>query len=285
MKSSATSSEVGTKIKKPSRKRLEEGTSSHYRDPRYYNHAYRSRRSDVAFYQRLAMEVAPNGPVLELGVGSGRIACALAKKGIQVTGIDRMSTMLQACRDRLDRIGKKEKRDLGALVKLHEANFLDFNLERSFPLIIAPFNALMHVYTWRDLLQCLQRVQAHLKHGGRFVFDVLMPDLDFLKQDPDTPYRMDPMPYPGKAGKYWYTEYFSYDEINQIQWITIEFINTEDPDDRWTQKIAHRYFFPQELEALLNSSGFLIEKVAGNYAGKPLKKGSDIMLVSCVSKP
>ena len=62
------------------------GSEAHYEDGRYYDQAYRRRRHDVRFYTNLAVE--SGGPVLELGAGTGRVALAIAKAGVEVVGVE-----------------------------------------------------------------------------------------------------------------------------------------------------------------------------------------------------
>ena len=76
------------------------GSKAHYEDGRYYDQAYRRRRHDVRFYTDLAVE--SGGPVLELGVGTGRVALAIAKASIDVVGVEPMGPMLDQARQRLD---------------------------------------------------------------------------------------------------------------------------------------------------------------------------------------
>ena len=52
-------------------------------------------------------------------------------------------------------------------------------------IVIAPFNALMHLYTWSDLLACFREAHRVLRPGGTFGFDVQMPDLEWLRWDPE----------------------------------------------------------------------------------------------------
>lgn len=70
----------------------DEGALAHYRDPTYYRHSYRDRTRDIDYYTRLATR--SGGPVLEYGVGAGRIAIPIARAGVMVTGVDLSPEML-----------------------------------------------------------------------------------------------------------------------------------------------------------------------------------------------
>src|SRR5580704_2364577 len=86
--------------RKPRRDReLEVGSLAHYEDPDYYTSLYRRRIDDVQFYVGLAQR--QGGPVLEYGVGNGRIALPIARHGVPVVGVDHSAAMLRDLRERL----------------------------------------------------------------------------------------------------------------------------------------------------------------------------------------
>jgi hypothetical protein len=76
-------------------RRIARGAVAHYEDAIYYDLAYRRRRADVALYCALASEHP--GPVLELGVGTGRVALALARAGVELVGIRAGRGHARAC--------------------------------------------------------------------------------------------------------------------------------------------------------------------------------------------
>lgn len=64
----------------------DEGATAHYADAAYYSQTYSDREHDVEYYVRLARRL--RGPVLEYGIGNGRVALPIAQAGVAVTGID-----------------------------------------------------------------------------------------------------------------------------------------------------------------------------------------------------
>src|SRR5438552_1246453 len=98
------------------------------------------------------------GPVLELGVGSGRVAVPLAKDGHEVVGIDRSPAMLA----RAARHAKAAKTKL----TLVEADMRSFALERAFPLVAIPFNTFL-MLSPDERWACLARCREHLAPAGR----------------------------------------------------------------------------------------------------------------------
>jgi SAM-dependent methyltransferase len=252
---------------------LRAGTDAHYRDARYYDHFYRRRKEDVRFYVDLAERVG--GPVLELGVGTGRVALAIARAGIPVVGVDRMAPMLARAAERLDR----EPKAVRARVELRKGDLLRLRLARRFPLVISPFNVFMHLYTRRDVEQALATVRHHLRPRGRFAFDVLMPEASDLARNPAKVYRGGQVTDPTTKRRYHYGENFQYDPVRQVQLITMAFQAKDDPTDLTVTPLAHRQFFPEELEALLHYNGLAIESRFGDFERGRLTGASESQII------
>lgn len=239
------------------------GNEAHYRDAAYYDHAYRSYRPDVGFYVELARG---SESVLELGVGTGRIAMALAEQGTRVVGIDRMPNMLERFRERLAKAPKRVREN----VELHEGDLRSVRLEQRFPLVIAPFNVMMHLYERTDVEQALATVLAHLEPDGAFAFDVLMPDLAAMRRDPHRLYKSRPIKHPKDGKRYRYEEAFRYDHARQVQTVSMLFTDLEDEQNAFVIPLAQRQFFPCELDALLHYNGFEVDRYDGGFQGEPV---------------
>jgi SAM-dependent methyltransferase len=125
----------------------------------------RSVTEDVGFYVELAVE--SGGPVLEIGVGSGRIAVPTALAGVPVVGIDTSPGMLELTRERADA--------LGLPIELHQADMRALPDLGSFPLVTIPFRALLHLRSDEERRQVLTALHARLSPGGRLAFDVFHP--------------------------------------------------------------------------------------------------------------
>ncbi|MCC7542234.1 MAG: methyltransferase domain-containing protein [Deltaproteobacteria bacterium] len=258
---------------------LEVGTAAHYEDAASYDRAYRRRRHDVAYYREVARTFG--GPILELGVGTGRVAIALARDGHEIVGVDRMKPMLDRARAKL----AKETRATRDRIELLRGDLRTLRLRRRFPLILSPFHVLQHLYRRDDWERALATVRAHLAPRGRFVFDVLFPDPRWLCRDPYRLYRLPDVTVPETGRRVHYRESFDYDPVAQVLVIQMHFVDPaiergRPGHHRWAP-LTHRQLFPQELETLLHYNGFAIEERHGGFANEPLDDRAVQQVVVC----
>ena len=127
-------------------------------------------RRDVAFWCRLA--AAQPGPILELGCGTGRIALPIARSGTRLVGIDRSEPMLERARRRLRRA---RLADCVHLVR-GDIRALPFRRRTGFGCVMAPYGVLQSLTRERDLQDTLASVARVVGRGGLFALD-LVPDL------------------------------------------------------------------------------------------------------------
>lgn len=262
---------------------LAAGTTEHYEDAALYDHEYKRRRDDVRWYRRLAARElgAPpaRGAILELGCGSGRMLAPLVRDGYRVVGVDAAPAMLARAGERLAHLG----REAAARAELHHADFRDVDLGRRFPLVICPFNAFMHLYTRPDVERFLAVVRRHLAPGGLFAFDVLNPDLAWLSRDPRKRWSRTRFRHPRTGRPMVYSTSLSYDAALQIAFMRI-YYEPEGGGRTRVVRLAHRQFFPLELEALLHYNGFAIEAHEGGFDGESLLPESEEQVIRCRSR-
>lgn len=255
---------------------LEAGSRAHFTDPAYYTSAYRQRSDDIDYYVQTAL--AHPGPVLEYGCGNGRIALPIARRGLEVTGVDRSAAMLADLRRRL----RQEEADaVRRRVTVRRGDMRSVRLHRRFGLVLCTFNTLLHLYTRRDVERFLGRVREHLRRGGWFVFDVSMPDARELDRDPERAYHWPRFRHAGTGEVVRYTEQFDYDPLRQILNVAMRFEPRDAPHRAWTTPLTHRQFFPQELEALLHYNGFRVDELHGDYGTAPPESTSTMLIYRC----
>ncbi|HEX7476316.1 MAG TPA: class I SAM-dependent methyltransferase [Polyangiales bacterium] len=248
---------------------LERGSRALYERPRYYDHAYRTLKADVAFYTELARD--SGGPVLELGAGTGRITLGIARAGVDVVGLDQSAAMLARAKERIASLPAEARQH----IELRQGDLRKVRLRRRFALVIAPFNLFMHMFTRADIEQALATVQAHLAPRGRFAMDVLMPDLGTLRRDPERVYRCRPVFDPTDGKRYAYGESFDYDSVSQVQTVRMMFQRIDRPELDHTTPLCLRFYFPEELLALLHYNGFTLEQRFGGFDKSPFTEQSD----------
>jgi SAM-dependent methyltransferase len=260
-------------------RRDDRGHRELYTRPRYYDHAYRALRKDIPFYTALAERCG--GPVLELGAGTGRVTLGLAHAGIDVVAVDLSRDMLDRAEQRLARLPKAS----AARITLVQGDMRSLRLRRRFPLVIAPFNLFMHLYTRDDFELALRTVHEHLAPGGTLAFDVLMPDLGTLRRDPSRVYRCRPVFDPSDGKHYAYGESFDYDAVDQVQRVKMFFQRLDAPHIDRTVPLSLRFFFPEELLTLLHYNGFVVEERFGDFDGAQLSPYSDSQIIVAHRRP
>lgn len=253
-------------------KELEAGSLAHYEDPAYYTATYARRVDDVDFYVDLAERA--RGPVLECGIGNGRIAIPMARRGVSVTGIDHSKPMLADLRRRL----RLEPPEVRSRVRAVRGDVRRTRLSTKFQLVVAPFNTALHLYTREDVERFLARVRGHIAPRGRFVVDMSMPTVADLARDPSRPFRAPNFRHPTAGVLVRNRERFDYDPVRQVLFVAMEFEPVDDASRAWMTPLAHRQFFPCEWEALLHYNGFEVVRVDGDFRGGPLTKASDVMI-------
>jgi SAM-dependent methyltransferase len=233
----------------------------------------RSHRRDIPHSVALARRA--RGPILELGAGTGRVTLELLRAGATVTAVDLSSAMLDRARERVQRLPAEQR----ARLRLVHADLRKLRLGQRFALVLAPFNLLMHMHTRGDLERSLHSVQSHLTASGRFAFDVLMPDLGVLRRSASRFYRCRPIFDPSDGHRYAYAEQFAYDAATQVQTVAMHFQRLDKPEIERITPLILRFFFPQELQALLHYNGFSIAKHDGDFAGQALDADSESQVV------
>jgi trans-aconitate methyltransferase len=138
---------------------------------------------DVSFYVELAREA--DGPIVELAVGTGRVASVVAREtGRRVIGVDRSPAMLE------------QALASGADLDLRLGDMRELVLEEPAALVYCPFRSLLHLPTWADRRRTFERVAAALRPGGRFAWNVFAFDhaiaarLDGLRQEEPVPHSL-----------------------------------------------------------------------------------------------
>jgi SAM-dependent methyltransferase len=113
------------------------------------------------------VELAGDGAALELGIGTGRVAVPLARRGVRVHGIDVSEAMVAKLRK------KPGAEKIGSTI----GDFSTTRVEGKFRLAYLVWNTIMNLTTQDAQVACFENAARHLEQGGYFVIEVMIPDL------------------------------------------------------------------------------------------------------------
>ena len=116
----------------------------------------------------LLSELAGDGPALELGIGTGRIALPLSGRNVKVSGIDASPLMV-------DKLKSKESSEL---INLYMGSFADVEVDGKFQLIYIVFNTFFALLSQEEQVRCFRNVASHLTSTGCFLIEAFVPDLN-----------------------------------------------------------------------------------------------------------
>jgi SAM-dependent methyltransferase len=208
---------------------------------------------DVGFYLEEARR--SGGPVVELGVGTGRIAVPIAADGIRVVGVDASRAMLEVCARRAALAGVE--------LDLRVGDLRDPPVSGRAPLVICPFRSLLHMQSDDDRRAALAAVRGLLLPGGRFVFDVFTPSADDIALTHDRWLEREPGIF----------ELALWDEHARTLTLTVR-----GPEGETTMALA--WLSVDEWRALLEESGFDVEACYGWFDRTPFNGGDDSVWIA-----
>jgi SAM-dependent methyltransferase len=220
---------------------------------RLYDPWSRSVVEDVSFYVEEAR--ASGGPVVELGVGTGRIAVPIAADGTHVIGIDSSRGMLDVCARRAALAGVE--------LDLRVGDLREPPVTERVPLVICPFRSLLHMHTDEDRRRVLAAAHAVLVPEGRFVFDVFTPAADDIAETHDRWLEREPGIF----------EHAVWDEEARTLTLTVRGPSGE-------TLLALAWVSPEEWRALLEATGFEIEACYGWFDRRPFMGGEDTVWIT-----
>jgi SAM-dependent methyltransferase len=294
---------------------VDAGSREHYSDAALYDYEYRRRRADMMFYRELAKKrLGDSGRILELGAGSGRVTVALARAGYEVVAMDQSPAMLAKLRARVASLpasvakritvvegdlrsfqipklaargAKSEARAKPARSTKSAASVTKAATRETFPLVIAVFNVLEHLYTRVEVDACLRCVVDHLddakgnQPGGAFAFDVQLPDLAWLIRDPVKRWAKTRFTDPTTGRAMLYSTNHDYDPVGQIALIRLYYEPADGKGPTKVVKLSQRKFFPAELEALVAHAGLRVRERYGDFGWRALDATAESQVLVC----
>lgn len=238
---------------------------------RFYDTIYHNLRdeTDNQYFQNEIKST--KGKVLEIGAGTGRLFMNALNAGADIHAIDISESMLDVLYSKLPE---------NQHFRVKHANMTDFRTELRFDLILAPFRVLMHLLEKEEQMKAINNAYDHLNSGGRFIFDVFVPDPRQLVQGLENKLDFEGEYAPGmKIRRFAST---TPDLIRQT--IEVDFhLEWEEASglkqDDW--KLPLRFFFRYELEHLIERTKFERYEIFGDYNRSKLDRYSKEFVVIC----
>jgi SAM-dependent methyltransferase len=196
--------------------------------------------------------LAPSGPALEFGIGTGRIAVPLSSRGVAVHGIELSPAMVAELRR------QAPKSDVGVTI----GDFATTRVDGTFRLVYLVRNTITNLATQDEQVECFRNAARHLQPGGVFVIENYVPELRRLP--------------PGETVRVFKTTpshigIGEYDVVNQIEisrhWWTID-------GELKTFASRHRYVWPSELDLMARIAGMTLRERWGDWYRSPFDSES-----------
>ena len=197
-------------------------------------------------------ELAGDGDVLELGIGTGRVALPLARRGVRVRGIDLSEAMVARLRAKPD----------GEEIDIAIGDFATTRVEGTFSLAYLVFNTINNLTTQDAQVACFQNVAAHLEPGGSFVIEVGVPGLQRLP--------------PGETFQAFDVSatHLGLDEYEVVSQGLISH-HYSLVDGAWeAASIPFRYVWPSELDLMARLAGMKLRDRFGDWNREPFTSES-----------
>jgi SAM-dependent methyltransferase len=240
---------------------------------RYYDLDLEDDPGDLDLY--LALAARTGGPILELAVGSGRLAVPLARAGYAVTGVDLDPAMLDRARAAWPATpgAGPGRRSVGGSLELIEADLVTLELPQRFGLAFIALNSLFQVGPFERQRAALGSLARHLRPGGVAVVDIELPDaaelatwdgrlvLDWIREDPQAP-----------GSTVMRTSSARHDAVSATTQLSIIYDVTDPAGHvrRVSRSDRLHLLTVQQLEDAAVAAGLEVEVLAGDHQATPL---------------
>jgi SAM-dependent methyltransferase len=200
----------------------------------------------------LLADLAGSGRALEFGVGTGRIALALAQRGIPVHGIDLSRAM----------VARLRAKPGGDAIGVTIGDFASTTVDGTFSVAYLVFNTIMNLTTQADQVACFRNVAAHLEPGGCFVIEVAIPDLRLLPPGQTAvPFHVSPTRW----------AFDVYDVATQA--MSSNYVEVVEGRGEYTT-IPFRYVWPAELDLMAQLAGLRLRERWAGWRREPFTSES-----------
>ena len=232
---------------------------------------------ELEFYLNAIQRIG--GSVLELGVGTGRIAIPAAAMGHDITGIDLNEPMLERARE------KSSRAPLPGKLNLICADMTTLSLEKTdYDLIIIPAHTLALVTDEGRQLEALRRCAAHMSDDAKLIFNLFNPSDDLINGEPGELFLLGVIQDEDRGLRHVLTGTNDFDTRRQINHC-VQTIETLDANgnviDRDQLSVVFRYLHHDQVIRMLENAGLRATPVYGDFDGSALTPDSEEMIYEC----
>jgi SAM-dependent methyltransferase len=210
---------------------------------------------DISFYVDEAL--AAGGPVVELGVGTGRIAIPVAAAGVHVIGVDSSAEMLAVCAGAAAGAGVSDRLDLRV------GDLRRPPVKERTRLVTCPFRAYLHLRSDEERLEALAAARDLLVPGGRLVFDVFAPSREDVEETHGRWIEREPGIF----------ERAEWDVAAQTLTLSVR-------DDAAQSSMTLWWLEPERWHSLLAEAAFAVEACYGWFDRRPYAGGEDTVWIA-----
>jgi SAM-dependent methyltransferase len=199
------------------------------------------------------VDLAGPGAALELGIGTGRLALPLSRRGVRVHGIELSLAMVE----------QLQAMPGGDAVGVTIGDFATTKVDGTFTLAYLVRNTIMNLTTQDEQVECFRNVAAHLEPGGRFVVEVIVPALRNLP--PGETVRAFTLT-PEHLGFEEFVDLAAQTSVSHHYWVV---------DGRLeTFSVPFRYVWPSELDLMARLAGMTLRERWGDWSREPFTSDS-----------
>jgi len=199
-------------------------------------------------------EFAPNGSAFELGIGTGRVALPLLKKGMKVDGIDSSISM----------VNKLKAKPGSKNISIQIGDFSKFQTAKKYDVVFVVFNTFFSLLTQDDQISCFKSVYNALKPDGKFIIEAFVPDPARLAKGQTT--MISDIEQDSVS-----MEYTMYDVADQM--VTSQLVRISEKGIKMVPIII-RYAYPAEFDLMAKLTGFELSERWANWKKEPFTSKS-----------
>lgn len=231
---------------------------------------------DIPFYQKLIP--TPNTSILELGCGTGRVTLSLISYCQYIQGIDISPAMISICREKLIKGGIPQTK-----AQVTEGDITDFNLDRTFDLIIASFRVFQNIETDQEVDGLFKSIHKHLAPNGTCILNVFKPFLEpeelrkqWVTMDENLNWEI-----PVEGGRlacYDRRPRMDVEKLILYPELIYRRYEGETLVEESLLKILMRCYYPDTFEKLIGDHGFTVLNRWGGYEGEVYGQGPELVI-------